>query len=611
MKIERFDRPICISYIRFSTPEQLKGNSLKRQLRQSKEYAEKHGLVLDELFTIKDLGLSAYHGEHKTKGALGELLELVDNGKISKGSILLVESLDRLSRERIWEAFGQFHQIINKGIKIVTLFDEREYDKESDVGALTYSLGIMARAYDESATKAKRLKEAWKDKRTDINEKKLTSIAPAWLRLNKKTQHFDVIPDRAGLVKRIYQLYLDGNGAEKIVRILNAENVLAWRSINGWHKSYIQKILHNKAVIGEFQPHTMDKRKRVLDGEPVPGYFPQIIAKEDFYRVQERMRSNTKKGGRTGSINNLFSHIAKCGYCGAPMQFVNKGNNDKYLVCDNARRSRGCSITSFRYKEFEDAFLKCCTELDVSALLPHKVDGIASEIISLGCAIEGLQAELAANTIQKKNLNYQLRSDDSELFVKQVSQNLKEALEEEQELRKKLSEVQARLNQLTKVEQKAETQLKSITELLKILKEKDGDDLVSIRQRLRLEIRKLVDRIEVFPEGLKGKMLSLESEPIRYVDSNDWMRDSGFDKFDPDIHQTKSEFLNRRNHYLRETEKYIENTTGKEHRLFSIWFQTGGFKNAIQKDGIYEIEIEGTDYLSVLKTVLKGSESDR
>jgi len=39
------DTPICISYVRFSTPEQLKGDSLKRQLKLSQEYADKHGLL--------------------------------------------------------------------------------------------------------------------------------------------------------------------------------------------------------------------------------------------------------------------------------------------------------------------------------------------------------------------------------------------------------------------------------------------------------------------------------------------------------------------------------------------------------------------------------------
>jgi len=607
MKKQETSKPICISYIRFSTPEQLKGNSLKRQLQNSQEYAENHGLFLDERFNYKDLGLSAYHGEHKTKGALGSLLELVDKGKIPQGSVLLIESLDRLSRDRVREALSQFLQIIDKGIKIITLIDEKEYDKDLDVGQLQYSLGVMARAYDESATKAKRLQDAWKDKRSEIDVKKITAIAPAWLKLNKKIQKFELIPDRCRLIQRIYKLYLDGNGAEKIARILNSENIPAWKSKNGWHKSYTQKILHNKAVIGEYQPHSMDKRKRIAEGEPIPAYFPQVISKEDFYRVQEKFRANIKKGGRTGKISNLFGHIAKCGYCGAPMQYINKGKRDEYLVCDSARRGMGCVKVSFQYKEFEKAFLKCCTELDVRGVLPYKLDSIDKEIISLRGVIEGLEGELVAYATLKKNLNLQLKLDDSELFVKQVSQNLKEALEEEQTLRKKLQEAQTGLDRLTKAEQKAESQLKSIAELLEILKEKEGDELVAIRQKLRLEIRKLVERIEVFPEGLKGKILSLDGPPIGYVNHSDFERQFVVSEFDPDIHPSRQAFKDKWKEYKRTVKKYIDDTTGKQYRRFAIWFQAGGFKEVFLKDGIFEIGVSGNDFWSIVENLMKES----
>ncbi|MGA2935987.1 MAG: recombinase family protein, partial [Syntrophobacteraceae bacterium] len=90
--------PKAYSYIRFSTPDQLNGDSLRRQLDLSKRYAAQHGLVLDENLNLQDLGLSAYHGEHR-EGALGRFLELVKGSRISEGSVLLVESLDRLSRE--------------------------------------------------------------------------------------------------------------------------------------------------------------------------------------------------------------------------------------------------------------------------------------------------------------------------------------------------------------------------------------------------------------------------------------------------------------------------------------------------------------------------------
>ena len=119
-------KPKCYSYIRFSTSEQLKGSSLKRQLGLAREYAHTNKLELDESLTLHDLGISAYKGKHRTEGALGEFLSLVNSKKIPKGSILIVESLDRLSREQVLDALNLFLNIIREGIKIVTLMDNME-----------------------------------------------------------------------------------------------------------------------------------------------------------------------------------------------------------------------------------------------------------------------------------------------------------------------------------------------------------------------------------------------------------------------------------------------------------------------------------------------------
>jgi DNA invertase Pin-like site-specific DNA recombinase len=106
--------PKAFSYIRFSTPDQLKGDSLRRQLQSSREYAESRGLILDETLSMRDLGLSAYHGEHRTKGALGKFLELVDTGEIPKGSTLIVESLAHGCAEEFTKIHSQEHPLAGK-----------------------------------------------------------------------------------------------------------------------------------------------------------------------------------------------------------------------------------------------------------------------------------------------------------------------------------------------------------------------------------------------------------------------------------------------------------------------------------------------------------------
>src|SRR5690242_14410049 len=87
--------PSVYSYIRFSTPEQKLGDSLRRQVEAAKGWAARRGLQFDE--TLRDEGKSAYRGTHRTKGHLGRFLSRVENGEVPKGSVLVVENTDRLS----------------------------------------------------------------------------------------------------------------------------------------------------------------------------------------------------------------------------------------------------------------------------------------------------------------------------------------------------------------------------------------------------------------------------------------------------------------------------------------------------------------------------------
>lgn len=75
--------PKVYSYIRFSRPEQLRGDSLRRQREKAEEWATKRGLVIDE--SIHDLGVSAFRSANHTEGALGAFLKLVEQGRIERG----------------------------------------------------------------------------------------------------------------------------------------------------------------------------------------------------------------------------------------------------------------------------------------------------------------------------------------------------------------------------------------------------------------------------------------------------------------------------------------------------------------------------------------------
>jgi DNA invertase Pin-like site-specific DNA recombinase len=358
-----------------SSASQLKGDSLRRQLQASKAYAVKHNLQLDEDLHFQDLGVSAYHGEHAATGALSRFLQAIDAGQVAPGSYLLVESLDRLSRQRVGTAMSQFLSIVERGITIVTLSDGNEYKPgAADPMPLIQSLLIMSRAHEESLIKSQRLSAAWDNKRKLIEQRKLTSRCPGWLTLNADKSAFEIVEDRAQVVRQIFEMSGEGLGHYSICKRLNGQGILPFGRATRWGESAVEKVLVNRAVLGEFQPHRLQAGTRMPVGETLVSYFPAIITEELFFSVQAARRARrTGSGGRRGTNqSNLFTHIAKCARCGAALRMVNKGKSRKggrYLRCSNSLLGAGCTSRAWKYDSFEAAFLWCCATLDESTLL--------------------------------------------------------------------------------------------------------------------------------------------------------------------------------------------------------------------------------------------------
>jgi DNA invertase Pin-like site-specific DNA recombinase len=162
---------VAFLYIRFSTPDQIKGDSLRRQIEASSRYAAVHNLTLDETLNVRDLGVSAFKGRNFEEGALRQFMIAVDDGHIAPDSYLIVESLDRLSRLPVTDALAIFQAIIGRGITIVTLTDSAVYSKErlkDNWTPLLMALVTMSRAHEESAVKSMHIKAAWAAKKQRI-----------------------------------------------------------------------------------------------------------------------------------------------------------------------------------------------------------------------------------------------------------------------------------------------------------------------------------------------------------------------------------------------------------------------------------------------------------
>ena len=126
--------PTAYVYSRFSSVKQERGNSLKRQRDLAQRWldanAEELGLVEDTSLNLTDSGLSGYKGTHRSKGALGVLERMIEDGLIAQGSYLLVENLDRLSRQEPTVALSLLMNLINGGMVVVTLADNKIYSRD-------------------------------------------------------------------------------------------------------------------------------------------------------------------------------------------------------------------------------------------------------------------------------------------------------------------------------------------------------------------------------------------------------------------------------------------------------------------------------------------------
>lgn len=347
----------AFSYTRFSTPEQAEGDSARRQIDLAQAYAAKHGLVLDTSLRLRDEGVSGFRGANVRKGALGQFLQAVDDGRVPPGSLLLVESLDRVSRQNPWDALALFAQIINAGVTMVTLFNGKSYSQE-DIRANSFlimeSLFVMIRANEESETKSRRLKAAWGNKRQQASKRPLTSIVPAWMRREGDT--LVLVADRAAVVRRIVGMALAGSGQHRIAEALNAEGVPLFGRGAMWHRSYVKKILENPALVGTLVPHETEhvdgKRTRRPLAE-VPGYFPAVVSTAEWGELLA-LSGKRRPQQRVAGVQNILAGLAMCSRCGSTMTRVQKGRGSRpKLVCTRARAGAGCEYHSVSMSDVE------------------------------------------------------------------------------------------------------------------------------------------------------------------------------------------------------------------------------------------------------------------
>ncbi len=567
-------RTLAYSYLRFSDPSQADGDSIRRQTALRDGWLKRNpGVRLDTSLTLADPGVSGFRGEHRTnaKHALTSFLDLVERERIPKGSYLLIENMDRLSREKPVVGVNLLTGLLLAGIRVVQLApDEIELTEDSDLFALLRGQMSQARGHDESKTKSGRNGDACKAKREAARDGRkqpprrkdgrvtdsITNRLPAWV--EDRNGKLVEIPERAEVVRRIFELSGDGFGlyatmkiltnegvppfgqlltaqqveqhrktraevgepldpeeekalkglgrwASRKHRTLNDKRVRVWKAVH-WSIAYLDLILKDRRALGEYQPRLQGATKGEPAGDPIPDYYPRVVSEEMWLRARLGAQGRHRKPGRTGNVVNVFQGLLRGALDGESygLGAVSSKNPHPTLFSTGPRKGVGKS-GSFPLATFEVAVLGCLKEINPAEIINgHQPD----ESLVLAGQLAGVEAELDDATAFM----------DTNGFSATIGKRVTVLEERKRELAEKLANARAEAaHPLSESWGEAKT-------LLGILA--TAPDVKDARLRLRSALRRIVDEIRllVVPRGrdrLAAVQVFFKGDPVRIIHNDE------------------------------------------------------------------------------------------
>ena len=197
---------------------------------------------------------------------------------------------------------------------------------------------------------------------------------------------------------------------------------------NFWSITTINRILRNETYIGKLEQGTCekvsykDKKVVALPKEKwivIDNHHEAIIDKELFYKVQKMRKSRriVNVNQEAGKKTHVFSGKLKCATCGHTMiksGIVRGTNNDWYMRCQLANKSRRkeCTSHNIRYSKIYEIVLK-------------RIQAIVRSVLESDGNTEKLAAELMLNDNKKQIQQYRKEQQKAEEHINEITQSIK------------------------------------------------------------------------------------------------------------------------------------------------------------------------------------------
>lgn len=204
-----------------------------------------------------------------------------------------------------------------------------------------------------------------------------------------------VNPEQAETVKRIFELYLEGNGARKIQDIMEQEHRLTASGLKKWQAGNINRVLKNSFYCGrieyrkQYVPDYLTQKKINNHGEIekvyVQGKHEILVSPEDFDEVQRIMNSRSIK----------MDGERKYGKTEAKCIWVKKTR----CTCNHAMNRRSTYVSKSGKKSF---MYQCYHQLQTGTPASRLKKGLSIDGVCDNTTFTEWKLELQADFIFKK-----------------------------------------------------------------------------------------------------------------------------------------------------------------------------------------------------------------
>lgn len=357
---------ITILYERLSREDgEEVSNSIQNQRQLLEDYAERNNLK-----PYKHIQDDGWSGTVWNRPGWQEVISEIEAGRVQN---LVMKNLDRMGRDylRVGLLMEQFR---DSGVRLIAVNDGIDTAHGED--DFTPFRAILAEWYARDTSKKIR---AVFNSRMEAGYHCTGSIPYGYLHDPNDRQKWIIDEDAAAVIKRIFQLVIDGSGVYQIANILSADKVLiptahfeaigyheavrhTYSDPYNWRGGVVSGILERREYMGikvlkktYSDSYKRKKRKCTPTKEQLEfeGAIPQIIDEETWHNAQ-RLRRTVRRPAKDGRPPSPLTGLLICAECGKKLTHARnfdyaKGKPKDEYVCGNYRQgTKNCTMHYIR-----------------------------------------------------------------------------------------------------------------------------------------------------------------------------------------------------------------------------------------------------------------------